>query len=488
MNASRWGGHVVGPLYLRAFDRSGSSPGRRPSRRGESCASIHARRCCSASLAPREPQLSSGNEVSRRKGRGHRVRRHAPWTTGDPLKRVNWRASARRGELWVNESHPERNTDVILFVDAFAEARRGAEGTLDLAARATAALADAYVGRRDRVGLISFGGILRWLAPELGAAQLYRVVDALLDTQVVLSYYWKEIDVIPRRTLPPNALVIALSPLLDPRSVGALLDLRARGHDLAVIDVSPIPFTHAAVVRPRRDRVRHVGASPRRAPAVAPALRGRGRRVARRRPAAVCARGGESISTARPPTHASDHRARVARRARRRGSGRARTCAASSAISRAPPPALALALLAFGLVSRFASTIPWSIVLVGRGVPGRTGGEPGGRRRRGRRRCAAAPLGRARVVVDRATNAADPGRGEPGRSGARSTIGVLVLGALVVDVLLLGDGRVLGLVGDRAGRRRRGGGGRGDDARAAPGPRMRRRPPATCWVAGGSVA
>jgi uncharacterized protein (DUF58 family) len=99
------------------------------------------------------------------------------------------------------------------------------------------------VRRRDRVGLISFGGILRWLVPGMGVVQLYRVVDALLDTQVVLSYYWKEIDIIPRRTLPPNALVIALSPLLDPRSVGALLDLRARGYDLAVIDVSPVPFT-----------------------------------------------------------------------------------------------------------------------------------------------------------------------------------------------------------------------------------------------------
>ena len=62
-------------------------------------------------------------------GRGHRVRRHAPVRgPGDPLKRVNWRASARRNELWVNESHPERNTDVILFVDSFAEARLGGRG------------------------------------------------------------------------------------------------------------------------------------------------------------------------------------------------------------------------------------------------------------------------------------------------------------------------------------------------------------------------
>ena len=160
---------------------------------------------------------------------------------GDALKRVNWRASARRGDLWVNESHPERNTDVILFVDSFAEARRGGKGTLDLAVRATATLADAYVRRRDRVGLIGFGGILRWLTPATGVVQLYRIIDALLDTQIVLSYYWKEIDVIPRRTLPPNALVIGLSPLLDPRSVGALLDLRGRGFDLAVVDISPVP-------------------------------------------------------------------------------------------------------------------------------------------------------------------------------------------------------------------------------------------------------
>ena len=167
----------------------------------------------------------------------------------------------------MNESHPERNTDVIIFVDSFVEARLGDKGTLDLAVRATSAVADAYVRRRDRVGLISFGGILRWLVPGTGLVQLYRIVDALLDTQIILSYYWKEIDVIPRRMLPPNALVIALSPLLDQRSVGALLDLRARGYDLAVVDVSPVPF----VARPpdgldavahdiwvlRRDALRH---------------------------------------------------------------------------------------------------------------------------------------------------------------------------------------------------------------------------------------
>ena len=243
LEGARWGAHVLGPVYARARDplallgwewAAGARQELRVYPREQALRRL---------LRPRETQLYAGNEVSRRKGEGIEFADVRRWAPGDAVRRINWRATARRGELWVNESHPERNTDVILFVDSFAEARRGDEGTLDLAVHATAALADAYVRRRDRVGLIGFGGILRWLTPGMGVVQLYRIVDALLDTEIVLSYYWQQIEVIPRRTLPPSALVIALSPLLDRRSVGALLDLRARGFDLAVVDVSPVPFT-----------------------------------------------------------------------------------------------------------------------------------------------------------------------------------------------------------------------------------------------------
>ena len=142
----------------------------------------------------------------------------------------------------MNEQHPERNTDVVLFLDSFAEARRAGASTLDLGVRATAALAAHYLARRDRVGLVSFGGVLRWLLPGMGITHLYRIVDSLLDTEVVLNYAWRDIDVVPVRTLPPQALVLAVSPLLDERAVGALLDLPARGFDLAIVEVSPVPF------------------------------------------------------------------------------------------------------------------------------------------------------------------------------------------------------------------------------------------------------
>ena len=105
--------------------------------------------------------------------------------------------------------------------------------------RAAATLAGRYLERRDRVGLVTFGGILRWLEPGGGLVQRYRLIDALLETGVEFSYAWKDVNIIPARTLPPKALVIAITPLLDERSIAALLDLRARGHDLAVVEVSP---------------------------------------------------------------------------------------------------------------------------------------------------------------------------------------------------------------------------------------------------------
>src|SRR5436305_8122310 len=189
-----------------------------------------------------ETQVFFGNQVSRARSDGIEFADVREWHPGDRLRRVNWRASARRGGLWVNEQHPERNTDIVLFLDTFTDVSLGPRGTLDLTVRAAASVAHRYLQRKDRVGVVSFGGYLSWLLPNSGTRQLYRIVDSLLQMGVVLSFAAKGIDVLPPRTLPPKALVLALSPLLDARSAAALLDLRARGFDLVVVEVSPVPF------------------------------------------------------------------------------------------------------------------------------------------------------------------------------------------------------------------------------------------------------
>jgi uncharacterized protein (DUF58 family) len=79
----------------------------------------------------------------------------------------------------------------------------------------------------------------------MGTAQLYRIAEALLDTEVVLSYVWRDIRVIPPHALPPKALVLCLTPLLDDRMVDALVDMRGRGADVAAVEIAPEPFVLA---------------------------------------------------------------------------------------------------------------------------------------------------------------------------------------------------------------------------------------------------
>jgi uncharacterized protein (DUF58 family) len=237
-----WGGYAVGDIFLRTRDRLGLFAFETRADHRMALKVYPREEALRPLLRPFRTQALSGDEVARTKGHGIEFADMRPFVPGDQIRRVNWRASARRPALWVNESHPERNTDVVLFLDSFTDVRRSDSGTLDLAVRAAMSFARLYLKRHDRVGLVSFGGVLRWLAPSTGLAQLYRIVDALLDTEIAFSYAWKGIDVIPPRTLPPGALVIALTPLLDERSSAALRELRGQGFDLAVIEVSPLPF------------------------------------------------------------------------------------------------------------------------------------------------------------------------------------------------------------------------------------------------------
>ena len=168
LRCERWGAYLVGDFLLRVQDRFGllvfeqklELP--QPLKvypRGEEVERL---------LRPLETQASAGSQTPRIRGEGIEFADLRPFVPGDRVRRVNWRATARRGEPWVNETHPERNTDVVIFLDTFAEARDGASGTLDLAVEAAGSLAAHYIQEKDRVGLVAFGGVLNWLTVSSG--------------------------------------------------------------------------------------------------------------------------------------------------------------------------------------------------------------------------------------------------------------------------------------------------------------------------------
>jgi uncharacterized protein (DUF58 family) len=240
LRCRRWGVYDVGDIEVRARDVLRIVVWEQRFRLRQALKAYPKPESVQRLLAPFETQALTGSDVARAKGDGIEYADIRDYVAGDRLRSINWRASARRDVLVVNERHPERNTDVVLFVDSFSDLSAPGRSTLDDAVRAAATLATRYLDRRDRVGLVSFGGVLRWLQPGMGVVQRYRLIESLLETGVEPTYVWRNVNVIPARILPSKALVLALTPLIDPRFVTALQDLRARGYDLAAVEVDPV--------------------------------------------------------------------------------------------------------------------------------------------------------------------------------------------------------------------------------------------------------
>ena len=245
LTCRRWGAYWLGDVHLRAHDRFRLFTWERHLDRHAPIKVFPVPDALRSLVRPSETQVSTGSHVAPQRGDGIEFADLRPFLPGDRPRSVNWRATARRGALMVNQRHPERATDVVLFLDSFLDVRGPSGSTLDQAVGAAASLAAAYLRQRDRVGLVSFGGFVQWLQPGSGQGGLYRLLDTLMETQVFATAAWKGIRHLPPRTLPAKALIVALTPLVDERGVAALFDLLARGYDLAVVDISPL--THAGL-------------------------------------------------------------------------------------------------------------------------------------------------------------------------------------------------------------------------------------------------
>jgi uncharacterized protein (DUF58 family) len=229
--ASRWGSHRIGPLVLRTWGRSGLIRSELVVDRRLNLRVHPTPEALRRLVSPADTQALVGNRTARNKAEGIEFADIRPYIPGDRVKEINWRATARRGGLYVNERHPERNSDVVVFLDTFSDLALAA-GT-----QAATALVTAYAGERDRVGLVGFGGVLNWVQPSVGQRHLYRLLDTLLSSAVYPSYAWKDVSGVPTRALPPRAMVWVVSPLEDERVIGVIQELAGRGVDLAVVEV-----------------------------------------------------------------------------------------------------------------------------------------------------------------------------------------------------------------------------------------------------------
>lgn len=231
-----WGTHDVGRLDILfhesygLFEWQGSFKEARPVRVHPSPVDLH------RLLSPWLVRRQSGVHPSTDRARGVEFVDIRPFGSGDALRDINWRASARSERILVSQRHPERSTDVVLLIDSFDQSGLDLRAVVGSAVEAAIALAESHLSLTDRVGLVDLGGVTRWVAPGTGRKQLQRIVDALLATRLYATAAERSVAIVPPHGLPPRSFVLALSPMFDRRFIDSLYILQAAGHDVAVIE------------------------------------------------------------------------------------------------------------------------------------------------------------------------------------------------------------------------------------------------------------
>jgi uncharacterized protein (DUF58 family) len=177
-----------------------------------------------------------GEHAARATGDGLEFAGVREFVPGDRQRRINWAATTRRGTLHLTTFAAERTMNVVIIADTSADVGEPGKSSLDLVQRGAAGTMATYLASRDRVGLVRFGSQLSWIGPGQGRRQYRRLMELLVGgTQ--FGERPAALARLPRAALPPGALIIAFSPLLDPRMIEAVRDLRERGFAVLVIDV-----------------------------------------------------------------------------------------------------------------------------------------------------------------------------------------------------------------------------------------------------------
>ncbi|HTW04974.1 MAG TPA: DUF58 domain-containing protein [Streptosporangiaceae bacterium] len=180
-----------------------------------------------------------GEHPSRSAGEGLEFTGVREFVPGDRQRRINWPATTRLGRMQLNTFAAERTQNVVLIADASSEVGEPGSTPSDLALRGCAAAARAYLAVRDRVGLVVYQNGVRWISPGAGTRQYYRIMDLMVAGRGVSGPLARAggLARLPRAALPPGALILVFTPLLDRRLIETLRDLRERGFSVLIVDV-----------------------------------------------------------------------------------------------------------------------------------------------------------------------------------------------------------------------------------------------------------
>ncbi|WP_258083658.1 DUF58 domain-containing protein [Thermococcus thermotolerans] len=141
------------------------------------------------------------------------------YQTGDPMKLINWKATARTGRVLVNEFEREGKKTVLFIVDAREAMKIGieSESPYEHAMNLVASMAHRFLRKDYHVGLYLLGA-RKFLPPATGPRQLHTMVRTMMDFERVQTEeesFADAVERLKRILVQYSPLVIYVSNVLD---------------------------------------------------------------------------------------------------------------------------------------------------------------------------------------------------------------------------------------------------------------------------------
>lgn len=192
-------------------------------------------------------------------GRDGDFERLREFVSGDDIRHVDWKATARLRRPITRVYQAERAQNLVILVDATRLMATRAAGLSKMDFAVNAALMLSYVAlmRGDRVGVAVFDDEVRaYVPPQAGQGQFGRILDLLFDQQPTRSFpRYREAVRALARTTRRRSLVVWLTDLLDGeqgRELLAALGALRRRH-LSLVVAMDDPDVHELAATPPRD-------------------------------------------------------------------------------------------------------------------------------------------------------------------------------------------------------------------------------------------
>jgi uncharacterized protein (DUF58 family) len=128
----------------------------------------------------------AGNKKMRKLGQSLEFEQIKEYVTGDDIRTINWKATARKGQMMVNNFTDEKSQHVYCFIDKSRVMKMPFEGMtlLDYAINASVILSRVALIKQDKAGLVTFAEkIGTFLPAERKSGQMNTILNTLYSQQ-----------------------------------------------------------------------------------------------------------------------------------------------------------------------------------------------------------------------------------------------------------------------------------------------------------------